>query len=430
MQTSAFFFTELDESLRPKGSRDPIGLEPVWSQVGRRLVGNLTTVTRSLDNFIVTLVGFAIAAQGGSSKDETEPGSSEFYLRFERFEQLAAWGRFAHGRPDVVGTRIIASRDQDRKDGKVAIGAGTAAKILGDQRRSGLWGLYSTALMATGLVDAKRRLKVEGYRIVKPFLYYYYASPAMKTLRMHMDDPARTIHVNPLELDIGPLLESPGRDALAVRLLREGEGPMQKAIYDRMRSPDFGCFDKISTLFTALASDSSANAKLSSYAQNVILLERTLVVVAAAFDFLLGPQSRPLADVMQTFVNSGWDDFSLWNSLTPPEDTFRRLFTGVWQRRVERLYEIVGHLCAGQLAEFIHALLAFHADIMRERGGPAWVQIDSTGAMRGIMGEQRALPQSKTVLASWNNDYFIGAFIALMRNTPAYNDGADRGLAA
>ena len=429
MQTPAFFFTELDESLRPKGSRDPIGLEPVWSQVGRRLVGNLTTVTRSLDNFVVALVGFAIAAQGGSSNNGTEPGGVAFYLRFERFEQLAAWGRFAHGRPDVIGTRIIASRDQDRKDGKVAVGAGAAAKILGDQRRSGLWGLYSTALMGTGLVDTKRRLTVEGHRLVKPFLDCY-GLPELKTLRKHMDDPARTIHVNPLELDFGPLLESPGRDALAMRLLREGEGPMQKAIYDRMRSPDFGRFDKISTLFTALASDSSANAKLSSYAQNVILLERTLVVVAAAFDFLLGPQSRPLPDVMQTFVNSGWDDLSLWNSLTPPDHEFRRLFTGVWQRRVERLYEIVGHLCAGQLAEFIRALLAFHADIMRERGGPAWVQIDGTGVMRGIMGEQLALPKAKTVLASWNNDYFIGAFIALMRNTPAYNDGTDRGLAA
>jgi hypothetical protein len=82
MQAPAYFFTDLDESLRPKGSRDPIGLEPIWSQVGRRLVGNLTTVTRSLDNFIVTLVGFAVAANTDSPSNPVEPGSAEFYLRF------------------------------------------------------------------------------------------------------------------------------------------------------------------------------------------------------------------------------------------------------------------------------------------------------------------------------------------------------------
>jgi hypothetical protein len=54
----SFFFTLLDDSLRPRGSPDPLGIEHLWSVIGRKLAGNLTTFTRHLDNFIVTLVGW------------------------------------------------------------------------------------------------------------------------------------------------------------------------------------------------------------------------------------------------------------------------------------------------------------------------------------------------------------------------------------
>ncbi|WP_250508230.1 MULTISPECIES: hypothetical protein [unclassified Caballeronia] len=430
MHDPVFFFTELDESRRPKGSRDPVGLEPIWSQAGRKLVGNLTTVTRSLDNFILTLLGFAVAARGsGGQTNGVEPDSPLFYLRFERFEQLAAWGRVAFERSDVIGTRMIAARNDARNGGTVAIGAGAAARILGDQRRSGLWGLYSSALMGTKLIDTKRKLTPQGFRLVKPFLDRY-LSPAMGTLRACMDNPALTIDVDPATLDVGPLLDSHGRDELAAHLLRDGDGDMQQAIYEQVRSPNFAQIEKVGVLFRTLASDPASQPKLAAYARNVIQLERMLVVVAAAFDFLLGPQLRSLKQVVQRFVDAGWGEPSVWSALTPPENEFRRIFTGVWQRRVDQLYRVVGHLHAGAIAEFIYALLDFHAGIMRERGGPAWVYIDESGAMRGIMGEQRALPEPRSLLGRWSNDYFIGAFISLLRSTSAHAASVDHEVAA
>ena len=52
------FLSLLDDRAKPKGSRDPLGFELVWSHYGRQVIGNLTTVTASLNNFAVALVGF------------------------------------------------------------------------------------------------------------------------------------------------------------------------------------------------------------------------------------------------------------------------------------------------------------------------------------------------------------------------------------
>jgi hypothetical protein len=413
MQAPAYFFTDLDESLRPKGSRDPIGLEPIWSQVGRRLVGNLTTVTRSLDNFIVTLVGFAVAANTDSPSNPVEPGSAEFYLRFERFEQMAAWARYVDDPKEVIGTRMLAERDQTRDGGAIDVGAGPAAKILADQRRSGLWGLYSSALTGTGLVDSKRKLSPEGRALVEPFLACY-RSRSLQTFRKHMDDRDRTIRVKPEAINLRELLHCPGRNVLAERLLRDGGGDMQKAIFEFAQTSAFAQIRSPQDLFAALAAYGDSPT-LQTYAKHVIELERALVVVACAFNFLLGPQQRQLNDVVESFAGKGWGNTDVWQALSLPVDDFRAQFSGVWRQRIGKLYEAIGQLKAGDLPAFIRALLAFHADVMKERGGPAWVSLDAQDSMRGIMGQTGALESPEKLLAGWNNDYFVGAFISLTR---------------
>ena len=49
------FFTALDPDARIKGSCDPLGFELLWTALGRDIVGNLTTVTRSVRQFSTLL---------------------------------------------------------------------------------------------------------------------------------------------------------------------------------------------------------------------------------------------------------------------------------------------------------------------------------------------------------------------------------------
>jgi len=61
MATSAPFLTQLDSRASIKGSRDPLGVQAIWSRFGRHVAGNLTTVSNSLADFTVLLLGHYLA---------------------------------------------------------------------------------------------------------------------------------------------------------------------------------------------------------------------------------------------------------------------------------------------------------------------------------------------------------------------------------
>src|SRR6266576_192184 len=87
-----FFFTEVDPEIALKESRDPLGLQPIWSHFGRKLVGNLTTVTISVRGFTTMLLGHHLA---GLSVASGSVPAAEYIEPFLRFEQIAAYSRIA-----------------------------------------------------------------------------------------------------------------------------------------------------------------------------------------------------------------------------------------------------------------------------------------------------------------------------------------------
>jgi hypothetical protein len=57
------FLTDIDSRAAVKGSRDPLALVPVWSFFGRKVVGNLSTVTDSVRGFTTLLIGYYLAQE-------------------------------------------------------------------------------------------------------------------------------------------------------------------------------------------------------------------------------------------------------------------------------------------------------------------------------------------------------------------------------
>ena len=53
------FLTDLDPQAAIKGSRDPLGIQPIWTRMGRHVVGNLTTVSTSVRDFTTTILGYS-----------------------------------------------------------------------------------------------------------------------------------------------------------------------------------------------------------------------------------------------------------------------------------------------------------------------------------------------------------------------------------
>jgi hypothetical protein len=140
------FFTDLDSRAAVKGSRDPLGQMSIWTRFGRHVVGNLTTVSSSLRDFTVLILGLWCVERA------IEEGSTESDLAlFLKFEQLAGYARIAKGdRRPFRGVERV--RQRLAEGPRVTLSAERAHQILGNQKIYGLWGLYTVPGRSSGMV--------------------------------------------------------------------------------------------------------------------------------------------------------------------------------------------------------------------------------------------------------------------------------------
>ena len=137
-------------STRARRSRRPWTLSAFnrsGPRSGRKVIGNLTTVTTSLADFEVVLVGYHFAEQ---LAEKLGPGSE--ISSFIKWEQLAAYAR-----AKVLNDRSFRGQERVRKRlserGTVPISDEPSAQILASQKTYGLWGLYTSAARTSELLD-------------------------------------------------------------------------------------------------------------------------------------------------------------------------------------------------------------------------------------------------------------------------------------
>src|SRR4051812_48455186 len=145
------FLTDLDTRAGVRGSVDPLGAMAIWSRLGRRVVGNLSTVTTSVKDFKTLILGFALIRDlrraAGADQDV------DALAVFLRWEQLAAYtrGRCIPGDNGFRGLRRVRRRLSEGD--VVPICAERDCQILGNQKIYGLWGLFTVPARASGLLD-------------------------------------------------------------------------------------------------------------------------------------------------------------------------------------------------------------------------------------------------------------------------------------
>jgi hypothetical protein len=172
------FLTELDSRAAVKGSRDPLGVQSIWSRFGRHVVGNLTTVSNSVRDFTVLLLGYYFAER------VAEEGRTESDLAtFLKWEQLAAYAR-AHVNKERAfrGTERVWTRIGEGE--RVRIGTDSGCQILGNQKIYGLWGLYSVPARASGLLEADpARLTAPARELVERVYLPIFAEAGLRDAR-------------------------------------------------------------------------------------------------------------------------------------------------------------------------------------------------------------------------------------------------------
>lgn len=159
------FLTQLDSRAAIKGSRDPLGVQAIWTRLGRHVVGNLSTVTTSVRDFTVLLAGCyfveAVADAGATEGD---------VATFLKWEQLAAYSR-AHVDEDYRFRGQERTLARLREGSRRRLSADGGAQILGNQKIYGLWGLYTVPARSSGLLEGDPiRLTPVARRVVEQSL--------------------------------------------------------------------------------------------------------------------------------------------------------------------------------------------------------------------------------------------------------------------
>lgn len=317
------FLTLEDPNAKLKGSRDPLGSQPIWAKFGRHVVSNLTMQTTSARGFTIVLLGRYFGARLIDEGRVPREAALDVFLRME---QIGAYVRHvAHKvEGDIRGIDRVRAFVEEKK-GRVDIQANRRGYLLGDQKVTGLWGLYSVAARVTGWVSPG---PVGIEPAAKAFVEAHYRpvlAPAIDDL-MRLLERGGTLNarwrdavfqavakVLPEEFSSheGDFYGGYLRDALHVDGFPTGRQQRFRALLETETDLD-GPLKREEALGLAEAAR-PVDSDLAERLDRIVRLESALAPAAAAFDFVLTRHGRRIDEVAKDLA-------ARWGSSVPNLD--------------------------------------------------------------------------------------------------------------
>lgn len=432
-------FTELDPNAAIRGSRDPLGLQPVWTRFGRKVVGNLTTVTTSVRSFTTLLLGLhavELALEGGASE-------SDAIDLFIAFEQLVGYSREAHAAKfgdadDVRGIRRVRHRLFENRS-RITISPKPRHQILSNQRTYGVRGMFVNAASATGWVENGDvpRLTAAGRDLVEKTYDRLLTGAAGRCWRSILGFMKAERTFEPLARDkklamalaesCRATLRPVERPAYLKNLVRcDWEGDPSKGNQSEMWrlieqlngvSGGFGWEAPFSMeeLRAAMKLARSAPGKLSDCLEEIAIVEPVLVacdhayIHAAACD---GQTRDSALEMLRRAWGSGLSHLQVpaYRSLRPMlEDAGGSAEPSIRKERAEELIFMAEALKAGDYAAFLDRAILRNTALMRGRGGAPWLTVERGKLKAGLKVEYGGLPAKKGLPLHWQNTYFLNS---------------------
>ena len=419
------FFTLEDPNAKIKGSRDPLGAQPIWTAFGRHVVTNLTTQTNSTRGFTILLLGRYLAER---ASEDGRIGRELALDVFLRFEQIGAYVRHvAHGvGGDIRGIERVRSKREERR-GLVPIRADPDGFILGDQRVNGLWGLFSVPARVSCLIpDGPVGLTAEATAFVE-VEYLPILQPIMEPLSRLVERGGRLDTRTPdtmfsalskvlSESYTGEEKRFYGeylRDGLHVRKARSG---LQRTFRELMiHHIDLDAATGRSDVVRLHEGARSVDDELANRLDRIVRMEAVLAPAMSLFDFMLTRHHWELGEMAEELTNR-------WGGSVPNIDAEknRDLLSdvgSVWSEGVLECFNRCQQgLSSGSYRESLSALLEWHKSVMNSRGGASWVEVGEGGKLDvRYRGAEQELPSGDDLPELWRNGYFIDSLKAIAR---------------
>lgn len=410
------FFTALDPDARIKGSRDPLGFEQLWTGLGRTVVGNLTTVTRSVRQFSTLLFGFYFADKATEERAERE----EFFLPvFLRFEQLAAYARYRDpaARSDIRGIRAV-SRNVQENSSRLWLSAKNDWQILSDQKTYGIYGLFRMAAQSSGLLELQdeTRLTPVARQHVESQLQAARITPTI--VKQIVDCISRNTTIA-LEDSIVKVVAK-----LLVRELSAGESDfygtylvrgahltvpldVQRQLWDCMEAVNSKNSLRWENEFSMgelrrciAEARRRGDEELAGRLDRVRRAEELLGAAAMLYDFLLRQNNQSLGTVVRQ-IATGVGGPLTWLNVADLKPAFGSA--------AERLERLAASLLQGDFAEACRGLIGLNEAVMSERGGSAWIVLKDDKLDVRFLEAGGDLPEPEEIRQPWAHTYFLNA---------------------
>jgi hypothetical protein len=419
MTGSGPFLTDIDTRAKIRGSRDPLGLVPLWSRFGRKVVGNLTTVSDSVPGFATLLLGYYFA----SDVWEGEHGG-KVIERFLAFEQLAAYARYSKNKDDRF--RGI-ERVKERAGGaeSVRIGSRRDCQILSSQRTYGLWGLYSVPGRDSGLIERERPNLTEAARhfverVYLPRLTGVAPRVTEQVVSLIGRESAEVSLSGDVVKAIAKVLSArsaPEREYFTECLVRGGPGDRTHGLQPRLadlmatqlREPAFG-MKQLEALVRAAGR--SGDVDLEAALARIRDLERLIVPMASVFDFVLSRDGRSLDDTGAA-IRRAWGKrlaFVDASAVQALQASIQEAY-GDDPAAAGRYVAVAEALAGGDYGTAVGLLVEHNARVMSTRNGAApWVRIGDRGKLDVRFREDvQQLPTIDELRDAWRSTYFLNS---------------------
>ena len=419
------FLTLEDPNAKINGSRDPLGVQPIWTAFGRRIVTNLTTQSTSVRGFTILLLGHYFAADLVERGMAAQEDALDIFLRME---QIGAYVRYVGHRVEgeIRGIERV-KRFVHCQARNVKISADRQGMILADQKVYGLWGLYSVPARTSGLLrDGIRGVPPDVLRFMKSNYINRLNGSAGKLRRLlARGGKFRTDDTNPVFSALSEVLEprfssnelefygSYLRDGKSV----DGANPGRQERLRRLLESDARLGESTGRAeIVHLAQQArELDAGLANSLERIAHLEALLAPAAALFQYVLTRHGQRLSDVASAVRQ-------VWGSRVPnlERSAFAEMHDEIRSTSSvavgSRMDEVHSALQSGDYEAAIEGLLAWNEQVMQTRGGAPWVRIgDGRRLDVRYRGTEQLLPKEHELPELWMNSYFVDALKSVTR---------------
>lgn len=419
------FLTLKDPNAKISGSRDPLGVQPIWTSFGRHVVTNLTTQSTSVRGFTILLLGRYFAADLVDRGMAAPEDALDIFLRME---QIGAYVRYVgHAvEGEIRGIERVKRFVHDQA-GRVNISADRRSMILADQKVYGLWGLYSVPARTSGLLpDGTRDVTPTAREFIEPNYINRLNGSAVKLRELlARGGKLRTQESNAVFSALSGVLDprfssnelefygSYLRDGKEVDGAKPGRQERLRRLLEseNMLNGPTGRAEIVHLSERAGRSDPG----LAHSLERIAHLEALLAPAAALFQHVLTRDGQHLQDVASEVRQ-------VWGARVPnlERSAFAEMHDEIRStssRAVgSRMDAVHAALRSGDYEAAIEGLLAWNELVMQTRGGAPWARMGEGKRLDvKYRGAEQLLPKGHELPELWMNSYFVDALKSVTR---------------